>query len=153
MRCLMPLLTAISLAATSQAQETPRDAVDALFEAMRAGNGEAVLDLVADGAPLMRVEAEGSVRNGEFEDWAAWVDVQNNGDADEQIFAVSERIHGDLASVWAPFILYYKGELVGCGVNQFTLAREKEAWTIIHGIDTPDGGECATFKDRYEAAN
>ncbi len=153
MRRLIFLLAAFTFAAASHAQETPRDTVDALFEAMRAGDGDAVLDLVADGAPLMRVEAEGNVRDSAFEDWAAWVSVQNDGDADEQIFAVSERIHGDLASVWAPFILYYKGELVGCGVNQFTLAREKDAWTIIHGIDTQDSGDCATFKDRYEAAN
>ncbi len=150
---LILLLTALTFAAASHGQESPRDAVDALFDAMRAGDGEAVLGLVADGAPLMRVEAEGTVRNSAFEDWAAWVEVQNNGDADEQIFAVSTRVHGDLASVWAPFVLYYKGELVGCGVNQFTLAREKDAWTIIHGIDTQDGGDCATFQARYKAAN
>lgn len=152
MRRLTLIIASLTLSFSAAAQQAPRDTVDALFDAMRAGDGEAVKETIADGAPLMRVEANGSVRSSSFEDWANWVDVQNEGDADEQIFAVNIREHGDLASVWAPFTLHYKGELTGCGVNQFTLAREKDIWTIIHGIDIQDAGDCATFKARYEAA-
>lgn len=151
MRLFSLLIILVFASNIAHSQSSPLDTIDALFEAMRAGDGEAVLDLVAEGAPLMRVEAEGNVRDSSFEDWANWVDVQNEGDADEQIFAVQAHEHGDLASVWAPFILHYKGELVGCGVNQFTLARGKETWTIIHGIDTQDDGDCSTFKARYTA--
>lgn len=149
MRPIVILITTCLAAGSVAAQKAPRDAVDALFDAMRAGNGEAVRDLVVDGAPLMRVEPNGSVRNSSFDDWANWVDVQNEGDADEQIFAVTVRNHGNLASVWAPFILHYKGELAGCGVNQFTLTRTDNKWAIVHGIDTADGGDCTTFKARY----
>lgn len=145
-------LTSAALAPRAHAQETPREVVDALFDAMRAGDGEAVRDQVTDDAPLARVEANGNVRASSFNDWANWVDVQNQGDADEQIFDVTVNQSGNLASVWAPFILHYKGELVGCGVNQFTLARTGQTWTIIHGIDTQDDGDCSTFKTRYRAA-
>lgn len=149
MRSFFISLLAAAFAFAAHAQETPRDIVDALFDGMRSGDGEAVRDVVADQAPLMRVEADGSVRPSTFDGWADWVDVQNAGDADEQIFDVSVNEHGNLASVWAPFILHYKGELAGCGVNQFTLARAKDSWVIIHGIDTQDGGDCSTFKARY----
>ena len=152
-RSLLLSLVTCGAAFASHAQETPRDAVDVLFDAMRAGDGEAVRDVVADQAPLMRIEADGSVRDSSFDGWADWVDVQNEGDADEQIFAVTVREHGNLASVWAPFLLYYKGELAGCGVNQFTLARAKDSWQIIHGIDTQDGEDCTTFKTRYEKSD
>ena len=149
MRRFIIIALAFVVSGLAHAQDTPRDVVDALFDAMRAGDGETIRDLVAEQAPLMRIEAGGNVRDSNFDDWASWVDVQNEGDADEQIFAVVVREHGDLASVWAPFILHYKGELTGCGVNQFTLARSQESWVIIHGIDTKDSGDCATFKERY----
>jgi len=133
----------------AQSQETPREVVDALFDAMRSGDGDAVREQIADNAALARVQANGNVRASSFNDWADWVDAQNQGDADEQIFDVTVNQSGNLASVWAPFILHYKGDLVGCGVNQFTLARTGGTWTIIHGIDTQDDGDCSTFKERY----
>lgn len=153
MRSLILLFASLCLATSAYAQETPRDAVDNLFDAMRAGNGDAILDNVAVDAPLMRIEAGGNVRSSSFEEWASWVDVQNEDDADEEIFDVAVHEHGGMASVWAPFILRYKGDIAGCGVNQFTLAYAAEKWTIVHGIDIADDGDCETFKARYRAKN
>ncbi len=135
----------------AHAETSPLETVKALFDAMRAGDGAAVMRLVSKDAPLARVQADGTVRPSTFEAWAAWVDQQAPGDADEQIFDVEVRQFGDLASVWAPFVLTYKGELAGCGVNQFTLARSDAKWTIIHGIDTQHDGDCATFRENYAA--
>lgn len=130
----------------------PEDTVTRLFNAMRAGDGDGVRALIVDGAPLQRLQADGSVQTDTFDAWIAWVDQQEHGDADEQVFAIETQRSGVLASVWAPFILYYKGELVGCGVNQFTLTRQgnrDSTWKIVHGIDIQDGEDCSTFKERY----
>ena len=152
MRLISATLAALLTASAATAQDTPRAAVDALFDAMRAGDGEAVRMVVSENASLSRIETDGSVRPSSFDDWANWVDTQNEGDADEQIFDVQVHQSGNLASVWAPFLLTYKGDLVGCGVNTFILAWDTDRWTITHGTDTQDGGDCTTFEERYRTA-
>lgn len=151
MRLILTSLAALLTTSAAAAQDTPRAAIDALFDAMRAGDGEAVRMVVSEGASLGRIEADGSVRPSSFDDWANWVDTQNAGDADEQIFDVQVHQSGNLASVWAPFTLTYKGDLVGCGVNTFILAWDNDRWAIIHGTDTQDSGDCTTFEERYRA--
>ncbi len=126
--------------------ETPEGAIQKLFDGMRAGDGQAIRLLVLEGAQLDRVTKGGELRRGDFERWTNWVDQQSEGDADEEIFEVRTQEFGGLATVWAPFILHYKGKLVGCGVNQFTLARQESAWKIVHGIDTAYDGDCSKFK-------
>ncbi|RMB12200.1 hypothetical protein BXY39_0692 [Eilatimonas milleporae] len=123
----------------------PLAVVTALFDAMRAGDGAAVRPLVMEGASLNRVMADGRRRAGSFETWANWVDRQDAGAADERIFNVRVDRFGPLASVWAPFKLYFNGELATCGVNHFILNETDAGWRIVHGIDTPHAGDCATF--------
>ncbi|WP_417458253.1 hypothetical protein [Kordiimonas sp.] len=140
-----------SLPVQAQEQGPAEAVVHALFDAMRAGDGAAARALVKAGAPLERLQADGTVKAGSFEKWTAWIDEQAPGDADEQIFAV-KTFHSTagLATVAAPFVIYYKGELVGCGVNQFSLALTSDGWRIIHGIDVPYAGDCATYRDMVE---
>ncbi|UTW54582.1 nuclear transport factor 2 family protein [Kordiimonas sp. SCSIO 12610] len=135
------------LAAEVKAQaKGPEDVIEQLFDGMRAGDGSAIRSIVAEGASLDRVTASGELRTGGFERWISWVDQQKEGDADEQIFAVKVQEFDNLATVWAPFILHYKKELVGCGVNQFTLAKVEGVWKIVHGIDTAHNGDCSEFR-------
>lgn len=49
---------------------------------------------------------------------------------------------------WFFFIVTYKGEIKGCGVNQFTLARKADDWRIIFGADIAAGedADCESFK-------
>ena len=133
-------------------EASPEQVVHRLFDAMRAGNGAAVLDLVQPDAPLERLMPDGTIKKGSFVKWASWIDTLAPGDADEQIFGVTS-FHSapGLATVSAPFMVYLHGELVGCGVNQFNFARVTEGWRIIHGIDVPHDGDCATFRDDYMA--
>lgn len=150
MRIPVFLCASFMLANAANAQSSPSATVDALFEAMRSGDGEAVRELMAKDAKLTRVESDGTITVSDFEDWALWVNTQNPGDADERIFNVEVREFGDLASVWAPFVLKYKNEISGCGVNQFTLGRSEGTWRIIRGTDTQDSGDCETFSERYK---
>lgn len=134
----------VSVSATA---ESPKAVIEKLFDGMRAGDGDMIRALVTDGASLDRVTKDGELRTGGFERWIAWVDQQKEGDADERIFAVKTQEFDNLATVWAPFILYYKGDLVGCGVNQFTLAKVANVWKIVHGIDTAHNGSCEGFQN------
>lgn len=148
------LLSSLVIAAASMsahAASTPEGTVDELFDAMRAGNGDALRALVVADARLDRLQPDGSLRQGTFEQWISWVDEQNEGDADEQIFGVQTLSKSaELATVWAPFTLIYKGDLVGCGVNQFTLGKTAEGWRVLYGIDMPSEQDCTTYRDQFK---
>lgn len=133
------------------AGSTAEDTVVELFDAMRAGDGNALRAIVLPEARLDRLQPDGSLRQGSFESWISWVDQQVQGDADEQIFGVETFSKTEeLATVWAPFTIRYKGELVGCGVNQFTLGKTPDGWRILYGIDKQAQTDCATFPDQFK---
>lgn len=143
--------TALATSTVAHAASTPEDVVDELFDAMRAGDGATLRALVVADARLDRLQPDGSLRQGTFERWISWVDQQNEGDADEQIFGVQTLSKSaGLATVWAPFTIRYKGELVGCGVNQFTLGKTSDGWRVLYGIDMPSTEDCATYPDQYK---
>jgi len=115
---------------------------------MLAGDGAAIAALVESDARLDRLRPDGTLQLGKFTDWINWVDQQEAGAANEQIFNVKTlSVSPELATVWAPFILHFKGELVGCGVNQFTLAKSSAGWRILYGIDMPHKGGCTKFRE------
>lgn len=144
------LMAAVSTAAG--AASTPEETVNVLFDAMRAGNGDAIRQIVLPEARLGRLQADGTIRDGTFEGWINRVDSFNEGDADEQIFGVKTlSMSPELATVWAPFTIRFKGELAGCGVNQFTLAKTVDGWRIVYGIDMPAQEDCETYPDRFKS--
>ncbi|MCK0070672.1 hypothetical protein [Kordiimonas laminariae] len=140
-------LMALSSTAAGASDVSPEDMVIKLFDAMRAGNGGAIREMVVADARLDRLKPDGTLQQGTFERWISWVDTQEDGDADEQVFGVKTlSASPELATVWAPFELTYKGKFVGCGINQFTLAKSKDGWKFLYGIDMHHDGDCAEFK-------
>lgn len=146
LRTLFALLGSLVMSAPAFAQ-TPEDVVNQLFDAMRDSDGAAIRALVQPGAPLQRLKADGMLMDGSFEKWAAWVDTLEAGAADEHIFGVETFYGGPgFATVSAPFVIYLRGDLVGCGVNQFTLAKTTDGWRIVHGMDVQHQGDCTTYR-------
>jgi len=143
--CAMITLSTAAMAAT------PVETIDKLFDAMRRGDGASIAALVEEDARLDRLQLDGTLKHGVFTDWINWVDQQEEGAANEQIFGVKTlQASPKLATVWAPFVIHYKGKLAGCGVNQFTLAKSNEGWRILYGIDTPHDGDCSTYRSQFE---
>jgi len=131
--------------------ETPIDMVHQLFDGMREGDGPKMAAMVVADARLDRLQPDGSLKQGTFARWIAWAGKQTPGDADEQIFGVKILSESpELATVWAPFTIDYKGKQVGCGVNQFTLAKTAEGWKFLYGIDMPHEGDCAAFRAQFK---
>ncbi len=151
MKHIFLVLTAVAcLTSTAVAEETAEDVIVQLFDAMRAGDGDAIRAMVVADARLDRLQPDGTLRQGTFDRWINWVGQQAEGAADEQIFSVETLSRTDeLATVWAPFTIRYKGELVGCGVNQFTLGKTGNGWRILYGIDKPAQEDCATFRENF----
>ena len=113
--------------------------VQALFDAMRAGDTASMRPLFEDDARLVMTSNN---QEGEPETRVATLDgfVQNVGAADglidEQIWDVEVRVEDNLATVWNKYALYYQGQLHHCGVDSFQLARTMQGWKIIAIADT-----------------
>lgn len=133
---------------------TPEAAAYSMMRAMFQGDADMVDQIFIEGAQLRRVTTDGQLRSDGLQRWRDWVGTLEPGDAHEELFAVTSERQGPLATVWAPFMITYQGELVGCGVNQLTLAKTDDAWRVVFGMDTSEPeGTCEGFKARYSAAS
>jgi hypothetical protein len=54
----------------------------------------------------------------------------------ERIWNPEVRIHGLIASVWAPYDFWIDGKLSHCGVDQFDLIKTGEGWKLAGGVYT-----------------
>nr|WP_070961124.1 hypothetical protein [Hyphomonas sp. Mor2] len=131
---------------------TPEASVRSMMRAMYQGDASMVDQVFLEGAELRRVNGEGEVRPNGLPRWRDWVGTLSPGQAHEELFAVTSEQFGNLATVWAPFVIHVDGVLVGCGVNTLTLARTDGDWRIIFGMDTGEPADtCGDFKARYKA--
>jgi hypothetical protein len=144
MKKLFSLFAGTMLAVVSMCAQTTEDsvrtAVNALFDAMKNSEGEAVRACFADQAVLQTItrnkDGQIMVRNDQVAEFADFVKTQPKGAADERILFETIKIDGPLAIVWTPYQFYYNGTFSHCGVNSFTLVRLNSAWKIQYLIDT-----------------
>jgi len=64
------------------------------------------------------------------------------GAAEEKVVYKDIKVDGAMASVWAPFKLYFNGSFYSCGVNSIQMARLNGQWKIQYIIDTRRKGDC-----------
>ena len=131
---------------------SPEATAFSMMRAMFQGDAAMVDQVFVEGAQLRRVTAKGELRPDGLQGWRDWVGTLEIGDAHEDLFGVRVEQHGKLATVWAPFQIHFKGELVGCGVNTLTMAEFDGQWRVVFGMDAGEPeGTCAGFKERYLA--
>ena len=51
-------------------------------------------------------------------------------------------LHGDVASVWAPYDFHRDGAFSHCGVDAFTLLRGDGGWVITGATYTVETADC-----------
>lgn len=137
-------LTAVALlpmgAPTASAQEHPGPGrvVEVLFEAMKAGDADAMEALMhpearlvttttRDGAPMVRVMGV-----------QGWIDGVRASTRvlDERLYDTQVSEEGPLASVWTGYDLFVDGVHSHCGVDHVLLVLTQAGWRIIHLADT-----------------
>ncbi|NNE34322.1 MAG: DUF4440 domain-containing protein [Rhodothermales bacterium] len=122
-----------------------RAAIDALFDAMRAADGDAVRAVFAENARLMSTgDREGVpfIRETPIEAFAGAVDKAAVGSWDERIWDVMIQVDGNLAAAWVPYAFYHDGNLTHCGVNSVQIARMEAGWKIVQLTDTRQSEGC-----------
>ena len=106
--------------------------INAIFAAFEKGDGAAVL---AHAYPDGRVtasglEGPGSVRQSSFAQFAAGLTPA--GAFQERISDPAIDVDGDIAMVWAPFVVRVGGKVMNCGIDHFDLVREKGVWKVMN---------------------
>ena len=107
--------------------------INQLFAAFEAGDAAGVLRVVY---PDGRVTAVGTLRTGNGlrqESWTQFAARLKLGEGfRETISDPAIEIDGDIAMVWAPFVVRIGGEVGNCGVDHFDLVRANGAWKVMN---------------------
>ncbi len=131
---------------------TPEGTAYAMMMAMYRGDTELVDRVFHPDGDLHRVKADGTVQFGGRKGWRDWVGTLEMGYANEELFDIKVEQYGNLATVWAPFVIAVDGKTVGCGVNQLSMAKSDGEWRIVAGMDVQAPKEtCDSFKADYAA--
>ena len=107
--------------------------IQQLFAAFAAGDSAAMLRLVY---PDGRVTATGTRASGSGlrqQSWAEFAQrVRPDGRFTETISDPAIEVDGDIAMVWAPFVVRVGGKVANCGIDHFDLVRENSAWKVMN---------------------
>ncbi len=126
----------------TESAHTPTDAdhtailgtVQALFDALATGDGQALRDIMHPNVLMHSVEraADGtrSSSTSTLEQLVARVEGSEQV-LTERMFDPEVRVSGDLAMVWTPYDFYVGDEFSHCGADAFVLARTGDSWTVV----------------------
>ena len=144
MRILAILATALMIGAIAQAQSAAgeREAVlkvmQAFFDTMAAKDIDGARKILQ---PQGRFHAM-RVRDGKpdvraFSNEEYFADLKASKQAmRERMWNPEVRIHGLIASVWAPYDFWVDGKFSHCGIDAFDLIKTEEGWKIAGGSYT-----------------
>ncbi len=146
-----PAFTSPDYATAKPDLSTPSGTAYAMMMAMYRGDADLVDQVFHPEGDLYRVKEDGSIQFGGRARWQAWVGTLEPGYANEELFDIKVEEFGNLATVWAPFVIAVEGKIVGCGVNQLSMAKSNGVWRIVSGMDVQaPKEECPEFKTRYQ---
>jgi len=149
----MTIFSALLLAsAVPAAEPAPADRaavmapLNALFAAFEAGDSAAMLAQVyPDGrvtASGLRGDGASNVRQMSWTQFAGRVTPQ--GAFQERISGPRVAVDGDIAMVWAPFVVRAGGRVVNCGYDHFDLVRENGNWKVMNLTFSSHTSGCPT---------
>jgi len=137
----------------SRMENTPNATINAVFDAMKAGDTTGLRAYFHPDATLHSVvtkpTGETVVSAATIGRWFKGIQKAAPGDWEEELHYTEVNIDGHLASAWSPYVFNYKGELHHCGTNTFQLVKDGDAgqWRILHISDTrrDAAGDCTTL--------
>ena len=107
--------------------------IQSLFAAFEAGDSAAVLRLTY---PQGRVTATGERASGNGLRQMSWTEFAERVTPDarfsERISDPAVEVDGDIAMVWAPFVVRVNGKVANCGFDHFDLVRDQGAWKVMN---------------------
>jgi len=139
-------LFAFPAAACGQDAEAEVEAVvNALFDAMRAGDATAAAALFHPEARLQSIgeqNGQPSLRGDEVAGFIEAIGAPHAEVWDERIWDLQILVDGGLATAWMRYAFYLGDTFSHCGVNAFQLFRDTEGWKILQITDTRRRDDC-----------
>lgn len=126
------LATPMHAAAQTDAEAGAVAAVQALFDAMAARDGDAIRNLLTEGATFVATAetADGvQVRESTGQEFAASIG-QPGPALLERLWDPHVMIEGPIAVVWTPYDFHVDGEFSHCGIDAVSLVRASDGWKI-----------------------
>lgn len=144
---LSALFCLFSFWAAAQAPEDSVKAViDLMFTGMRESDTVKVKSCFTESAFLQTFtrtkEGKVEIKTDKVSDFCSAIAGIPKGAADERVVYKDIKIDGNMASVWAPFKLYFNGNFYSCGVNSIQMVRLNGEWKIQYIIDTRKKDNC-----------
>lgn len=143
--CVILLTMATSLHAQTQ-EDAIKATIQRLFTAMLNADSAAVAGCFAPGAQLQSVmenkAGNETVHTMPISEFASHIAQLPANAADERIVFGSLLLDGRLASVWAPYRFFFKGQFSHCGVDSFQMVKFPDGWKIQYLIDTRRKDNC-----------
>lgn len=88
-------------------------------------------------------EGNTKLQKGSMQDFIKTVGTKReNFSLDERLSSFSIQIDGEMAVAWTPYQFYLNNVFTHCGVNVFTLMKQRDGWKIVSIIDTRRKDEC-----------
>ncbi len=107
--------------------------IQQLFAAFAAGDSAAMLRLVYPDGRVMATGTRASSSGLRQQSWAEFAQrVTPDGRFTETISDPAIEVDGDIAMVWAPFVVRVGGKVANCGIDHFDLVRENGAWKVMN---------------------
>ena len=108
--------------------------INAVFAAIVVGDAETVMTHVyPEGrvtATGMRASGVSGIRSQSWSDFSKRITPE--GSFEERIIDPAIEIDGDVAMVWARFVVRRQGKVNNCGFDHFDLIRENGVWKVMN---------------------
>jgi len=108
--------------------------INALFAAFEAGDATAVLAQVYPDGRVTAVGQRADGANGvRQQSWTQFAErIKPDATFQERITDPAIDVDGDIAMVWAPFVVRIAGKVSNCGFDHFDLVHESGAWKVMN---------------------
>ena len=108
--------------------------IDALFAAFETGDAKAMLAQVYPDGRVTAVGQRADGANGiRCQSWTQFAErIKPDATFEERIYDPAIDVDGDIAMVWAPFIVRISGKVSNCGFDHFDLVRESGIWKVMN---------------------
>ena len=125
----------------SYAQDTTgiKKVIDQMFIAMKNSDTLLLKSCFTSNTVIQTIQSSSQgavVKEASVQSFINSIGKQPVGALDEKIIYDKILVNKELASVWAPYKLYIKGQYVHQGVDSFQVVLTKEGWKIQYLIDT-----------------
>lgn len=104
--------------------------INAFFAALEGGDAAEMLRHVQSTG---RLSAVGDTQNPRYLSWAEFAErVTPDKAFQERISNPAIEVDGNIAMVWAPYVVRVSGKVSNCGIDHFDLIREGGGWKILN---------------------